>query len=798
MTPNSSLLQWLATFEIDGKASVELKDDAYYNLADGYVCAKILNQISPHYFTDQWLDGIKGVAPNGSWRLRVSNLKRILQKIYDYASDLQSNQFRPSAIQPDVAVIAQNFDPDQISRLIQLILFCAINCDKKQVYIEKIRNLPTNVKQDIKEAIEELLINNNDTYGQKLSTSHVGNDSANSDIDADNSNISNQRFSNNSSSYSTVLSPARSSTYRTANRRDSSQNLPDTPKRNESNLDTSSRSLLDNSNVGIEEVKQRLNEALTIKDEKAQACYELELKLKQLQLERDQLAYENEKLISEKKIASSPMKTNEARRLSNRFGEISIDSKNQEDRLKNSENENSSSLMLQQNRKLQNEIQKLKEELIKIETEKEDQRLKAGLLKDDLDKITSKHDELRNKAEQAKRLQDELDEQRQISERVVNYETMVENLMKKNNDLKKELKSIEEKNAAHIHKIVSLEEENSQLTSTLSRSEIYKKQLQEAQVKLSQETHRADKAEVELTRLSEKYSAIKKENERLFETTNQLMRSSTNVSSANLKPSTVNETPSNSSQVKTLLEENSRAIHDGEALDSMSTSIIELKEKILRLECENELLQNKLNSKRESDNSVLGGLLESANSRCTKLEIENRQYRKKIMFLESRLKDNTNFQNGPSTSTAVINDSSSDNTLALMNRIDELQRLLFQRDQELMESEAKYKKNLQKARDVIKTMNNNQSVNSSLHPSCMSSASSFNSSSLDETNLLKQQLKDREDRLIELERTFNEYKRVKEIHERLMVSAFYGLVSAYNQYNYSYRACEIFVNSSDK
>lgn len=769
MTPNSSLLQWLATFEIDGRASVELKDDAYYNLADGYVCAKILNQISPQYFTDKWLDGIKGVAPNGSWRLRVSNLKRILQKIYDYASDLQSNQFRPSAIQPDVAVIAQNFDPDQISRLIQLILFCAINSDKKQDYIEKIRDLPIQVKQDIKEAIEELIIKNNDTYNQKLNSSHVGNDSVNSDMDADNSN---QRFSNNSSSYNAVLSPARSSNYRASPRRESSQNLADTPRRNDSHLDASSKSILDNSNVAIEEVKQRLTDALTIKDEKAQACHELELKLKQLQLERDQLAYENQNLLNEKKISSSPNKTSDSRRQSNRFSDITIDSGNLEDRLRDSGDEDSSNLILQQNKKLQLEVQKLKEEIIKIETEKEDHRLKANLLKEDLDKITSKHDELRNKAEQVKRLQDQLDEQRQISEKVVNYETMIENLVKKNNDLKKDLKSIEEKNASHIHKIVKLEEENNQLTSTLGRSEIYKIQLQEAQVKLSQETHRADKAEIELARLSEKYSATKKENEKLFETTNQLMRGN----STHLSSSAAQDSTNKMSQIKTLLEEDTRALQ-GEAPDSMSTSIVELKEKILRLECENELLQTKLNSKRENDNSVLGGLLESANTRCTKLEVENRQSRKKIIFLESRLKDLSNPQNGPSTSSGVINDSSSDNTLALMNRVEELQRLLFQREQELMDSETKYKKNIQKAKEVIKTMNNNQSVNNSLHPSCMSSTSSFNSSSLDETNLLKQQLKDREDRLIELERSFNEYKKIKEIHERLMISAFYELVS---------------------
>lgn len=73
MTPNYSLLQWLDTFEIDGKVSIELNVDAYYNLADGYVCAKILNQISPQYFTDKWLDGIKKCGTE--WELDASKVE---------------------------------------------------------------------------------------------------------------------------------------------------------------------------------------------------------------------------------------------------------------------------------------------------------------------------------------------------------------------------------------------------------------------------------------------------------------------------------------------------------------------------------------------------------------------------------------------------------------------------------------------------------------------------------------------------------------------------------------------------
>lgn len=680
MASNSSLLQWLESFELDGqKISVGTKgDDAYYNIADGYVCARILNQISPLNFPDKWLEGIKPVPPNGSWRLRVSNLKRILQKIHDYASDLQNSQFRAlSEITPDVAVIAQNFDPGQINRLIQLILFCAINCPNKQNYIGKIQDLPKQMKQDIKEAIEELLVKNNDY--QKFNTSH--NESVDSESNLD---TSHHQKSTKSASNNIISSPARSTSSiaainRSFLRRDSSADIS---RKNDSNLDTSNSSNHDNPMLTPEELRQKLSVALTIQDEKAQACYDLEMKLRQLQLEKEQLALENERLNSDRNNSNQrKLSIASSRRPSHceAFDESDNDCRNFENRLKNLEDDNAHSMILQKNVKLQNELHKLKEDMIKTETEKEDYRLKSELLKEDLTKITLKHDELRNKAEYAKRLQDELDEHRQMSEKVINYEAMMENLVKKNNDYKKDLKSLEEKNSANKSKISKLEEENGRLSNASREIEIYKKQLHEVQVRLSQETYRADKAEVEVARLSERYSTVKKENEKLYEATNQLMRNGVSTTMRDIP-----ESPTGGHNSGTALNQN-------------------------------------LNS--------------------------------------------------------------SDNTLALINRVEELQRLIFQKEQELLDSETKYKRNILKAKEVIKSLNNNPSLTGgSLHQSGMSSTSSFNCSSIDETNLiLKQQLKDREDRLIETERQFYEYKKFKEMEERLMISAFYGLVSIQSQ-----------------
>lgn len=780
MTPNSSLLQWLSTFQLAGQPAVELKKDAYYNLADGYVCARILNQIIPLYFTDKWLEGIKPVAPDGSWRLRVSNLKRILQKIHDYDSDLSNSQFRLSAINPDVTVIAQNFDPDQISRLIQLILFCAITCDKKQDYIAKIRDLPTQVKQDIKEAIEEILVRNE--HGQsKLNTSQ---DPTHSDVEAKSTSY---KFNLSTSSQNALESPARDLGIPGSARRDSSQS--DSNKRNESHPNISTQSYYSNSNQTVEEVRQKLNEALIIKDERAQACHELELKLKQLQLERDQLAHDNERLLSKVNLTHS--RSLESRRKSQTNLDLNVSPVNQKSTTqssKESKDEESQDLILAQNKRMQSEIHQLKEEMIRIETEKEDFRLKSNLLKEDLDRITMKQEELRNKADQAKRLQDELDEQKQITEKVISYETMVENLVKKNNDIKKELKSLEEKNLAHVQNMVRLEQENQQLAAIVSQVEIYRRQLADSQVKLSEETHRADQAEAELLRQSEKLTAVRKENEKLFEAINQLTRNNALNDGSNIPPSSNKAFESISLKDRPQSTQETAGFDEqpgGYAMNSINTPVIDLKERIARLEMENQLLEAKVSSKLESNKSVLSSLLEESKDKCKRLEIDNRQLRKKLMLLDSNLKDVAQYGGlqRPSTSGAnVIQDSSSDSVQALIKRVEELQRSLYQREQELRDAETRYQRNLAKARGAVQALKSNQPVGGSLHPSGMSSAS-FNSNSFDEAHLLKQQLQDRENRLIELEREFLEFRKMKEVHERLILSAFYGLTTPIQRKN---------------
>lgn len=56
-------------------------------------------------------------------------------------------------------IIAENIDETELSRLLQLVLGCAVSCDRKQVYIEHIISLEASVQHVLMNAIQEVRSN---------------------------------------------------------------------------------------------------------------------------------------------------------------------------------------------------------------------------------------------------------------------------------------------------------------------------------------------------------------------------------------------------------------------------------------------------------------------------------------------------------------------------------------------------------------------------------------------------------------------------------------------------------------
>uniref|UniRef100_A0AAX7TRW3 Calponin-homology (CH) domain-containing protein n=1 Tax=Astatotilapia calliptera TaxID=8154 RepID=A0AAX7TRW3_ASTCA len=108
----------------------------------------------PAWFTDGWLSRIKTDVED-NWRLKMNNLKKILQMVVDYYNEVLSQEISDFPL-PDVSLVAEHSDPTELGRLLQLILGCAVRCERKQEYIQFIMTLEESVQHVVMTAIQEV------------------------------------------------------------------------------------------------------------------------------------------------------------------------------------------------------------------------------------------------------------------------------------------------------------------------------------------------------------------------------------------------------------------------------------------------------------------------------------------------------------------------------------------------------------------------------------------------------------------------------------------------------------------
>ncbi|XP_075472119.1 protein Hook homolog 1 [Ascaphus truei] len=144
-----SLIIWLQTFNTAAPCKT------IQDLASGVTMAQILHEIDSAWFDDVWLTRIKyDVGDNR--RIKVNNLKKILQGIIDYYHEFLGQQISELLL-PDLNRIAEHSDPTEMGRLLQFILGCAVHCEKKQEHIQTIMTLEESVQHVVMTAIQELM-----------------------------------------------------------------------------------------------------------------------------------------------------------------------------------------------------------------------------------------------------------------------------------------------------------------------------------------------------------------------------------------------------------------------------------------------------------------------------------------------------------------------------------------------------------------------------------------------------------------------------------------------------------------
>uniref|UniRef100_A0A672ZNQ1 Protein Hook homolog 3 n=1 Tax=Sphaeramia orbicularis TaxID=375764 RepID=A0A672ZNQ1_9TELE len=157
-----SLLTWIQTF------GVEAPCKTVEDLTSGVVMAQALQKIDAAYFNEAWISRIKPEVGD-NWRLKISNLKKILKGILDYYQEVLGQHINDFTL-PDVNLIGEHSDAAELGRMLQLILGCAVNCEQKQEYIQTIMIMEESVQHVVMTAIQELMsketpvMGGNDSY----------------------------------------------------------------------------------------------------------------------------------------------------------------------------------------------------------------------------------------------------------------------------------------------------------------------------------------------------------------------------------------------------------------------------------------------------------------------------------------------------------------------------------------------------------------------------------------------------------------------------------------------------------
>lgn len=487
---------------------------------------------------------------------------------------------------------------------------------------------------------------------------------------------------------------------------------------------------------------EQLSSLAAEKEELSQRCHELDEQLSFIKEHEGSLQLENERLREKLNHQDS----------GERDDEISF-----------------SNQKLQQ---LHNQVERLKEENFTIETSRDEYKIKCDQMDREVLHLNERIEQLQSLAEESQMLKDEMDVLRHSQEKVIKYESTIELYKKKLeelSDMRKQMKALEEKNVTYMKETMNLQEDLRKANSLKTQVDTYKKQVHQLQIQVSDLQRRADKAEFEARKSKEKLTNLDGENERLRQERMKLREENEELQLAQVAGSPMRQlTP---------------GTPPSDDFDIGSALSPEVKERILRLEHENKKLKEQKLGEQEDQNQLLQSLLSDANERKDQLEKENRELNQKLMEAESELDDFRSQKSADQMDKGseldkkytdhldklkVANeelqkkkayiDSLEPKVNSSAEKVTELEELLNKKDQEMKVMEDRYKKYLEKAKSVIKTLDPRQSQ-----------------ASQPEVQLLKSQVQEKEKIIEHLERDHEKMKITREREEKLIVSAWYEM-----------------------
>ncbi|KAH9637686.1 hypothetical protein HF086_009354 [Spodoptera exigua] len=380
-----NLIKWLQTLDLKAKHGNPSE------LSDGVAIAEALTQIAPEYFSPGWNLKIKTDVGH-NWRLKVSNLKKILEGVVDYHQDILNLSLQEFS-RPDVVNIAETADASDLGRLLQLVLSCAVNCVKKEEYITRIMEMELSCQRSIMQAIQELQTL---TLGVNRGSVHL-----------------------------------------------------DAPPAEQSDAD--------------------MREAL------AQRCHELDTQVKILQEEKMTLLSEVARLTA-------------ARDAVVESGDAELD-----DAGASLGPAHAGTLRYST---MRSQLDALKDELDKVELQRDDQHARADALERELALMKLRNEELQMAASENVALKDELDALRETAAKAAALEATVASYkkrMEEHVDLRRQVKLLERANTEHVQRAIEHEQAAAKANAIRAQLDIYKKQVKELQAALAEERRRITK-----------------------------------------------------------------------------------------------------------------------------------------------------------------------------------------------------------------------------------------------------------------------------------------------------------------
>ncbi|XP_055286360.1 protein Hook homolog 2 isoform X4 [Moschus berezovskii] len=450
------------------------------------------------------------------------------------------------------------------------------------------------------------------------------------------------------------------------------------------------------------------------------------------------------------------------------------------------EDEGASGLTAKKLLLLQTQLEQLQEENFRLESGREDERMRCVELEREVAELQQRNQALTSLAQEAQALKDEMDELRQSSERAGQLEATLSSCRRRLGELRelrRQVRQLEECNAGHAERTRQLEEELRRAGSLRAQLEAQRRQVQELQGQRQEEAMKAEKWLFECRNLEEKYESVTKEKERLLAERDSLREANEELRCAQMQPRGL-------AQADPSLDPTSPAV------GNLAAEILpaELRETLLRLQLENKRLCQQEAADRERQEE-LQRHLEEANRARHGLETQHRLNQQQLLELRAQVEDLQKAlqEQGGKTEDSILLKRKLEEHLQKLHEadlelqrkreyieqleppadsstarhIEELQHSLQKKDMDLRAMEERCRRYVDRARMVIQTLEPKQQPPGGAPP---------------DLHALRTQLRERDIRIRHLEQMdFDKSRSQREQEEKLLISAWYNMGMALQQ-----------------